>query len=466
MPSRPIAARSVLRRPDGVRHGGAASTDNKGVAEDYWTLGTSTSQAQQVEVRAVLPTGEKQVYGVFTATALAGPPKLIAIQAGNNQTRLPSTTVVIPPAVLVSDQYGNPVPNLGVAFAVASGGGSVAGGSPTTNTSGIASVGSWTLGSARGSNRLTATASGSGIAGNPVTFSATGICASACWSAVASMTTARTSLGTAAISGILYAVGGYNNSNYFLTTVEAYSPLTDAWTTKAPMPTGRQFVGVAALNGILYAVGGNRAPSGPLNTVEAYDPTVDAWTTKAPMLSQHGDSPGVAIINGILYVVGGTLPNSSATATLEAYDPATDTWTTKAPMPTALSNLGAAVINGILYVVGGSTCGCLQGIVPTVEAYDPATNMWTTKAPLPTGRGEIGVGVVNGILYAVGGITGGGNFVGTVEAYDPVSNTWMTTQPMSTARYGPGVAAMHGFLYAVGGFDGNIILNSVEAYPP
>jgi hypothetical protein len=112
----------------GSMFAGSASTDGKGIAADYWTLGTSTTQVQRVEVRAVLSTGQKQVYGVFTATALPGSAAQIAIQVGDGQTANVSTSVPISPAVLVQDQYANPVPSLGVTFAVASGGGSVTGG--------------------------------------------------------------------------------------------------------------------------------------------------------------------------------------------------------------------------------------------------------------------------------------------------------------------------------------------------
>ena len=74
------------------------------------------------------------------------------------------------PSVIVTDQYGNPVSGVTVAFAVATGGGSRTGGSPTTNSSGIAAVGNWTLGTTAGSNTLTATVA----ALSPVTFTATG----------------------------------------------------------------------------------------------------------------------------------------------------------------------------------------------------------------------------------------------------------------------------------------------------
>ena len=154
---------------------GAATTGTNGIAQDYWTLGTSTADLQQLEVRAVLSTGQKQVYGVFTATPLVGPAAQLVIQAGDGQTAGPSSSVPIAPEVLITDQYGNPVPGWSVTFAVASGGGSVTGGNATTNASGIATVGSWTLGPVPGSNTLTANASASGIAGNPVTFVATSL---------------------------------------------------------------------------------------------------------------------------------------------------------------------------------------------------------------------------------------------------------------------------------------------------
>lgn len=148
---------------------GAASTDNKGIAQDYWTLGTSTAGPQTLEVRAVLSNGQKQVLGVFTATAL--PDAAAHIEGQATDSMVPAGTAVPTlPAVLVSDRYGNPVPFHSVTFAIGLGGGTITGAAATTNASGIATVGSWTLGLTPGPNTLTATAAGSGISGNPVTF--------------------------------------------------------------------------------------------------------------------------------------------------------------------------------------------------------------------------------------------------------------------------------------------------------
>ena len=82
----------------------------------------------------------------------------MALNAGNGQTATVGTAVATTPSVLVTDPNNNPVSGVCVTFAVASGGGSVTGASATTNAAGIATVGSWTLGTdRRRATRLTAT---------------------------------------------------------------------------------------------------------------------------------------------------------------------------------------------------------------------------------------------------------------------------------------------------------------------
>jgi len=81
----------------------------------------------------------------------------------------PGAQVSEPPSVLVKDENGNPVSGVPVTFTVTSGGGSVTGNHPTSNASGIATVGSWTLGATSGTNTLVATASN-----HSVTFTANG----------------------------------------------------------------------------------------------------------------------------------------------------------------------------------------------------------------------------------------------------------------------------------------------------
>jgi hypothetical protein len=89
----------------------------------------------------------------------------MTIIAGDGQTAPVGSAVAVAPSVQVADTFGNLVAGLQVDFQVLSGGGAVTGASAITNASGIATVGSWTLGATGGvpangqySNQLIATA--------------------------------------------------------------------------------------------------------------------------------------------------------------------------------------------------------------------------------------------------------------------------------------------------------------------
>jgi adhesin/invasin len=128
--------------------------------------------------RALLP-GQATITGrvegksaTAVVTAVPGPPTVLEIAAGDGQTAVAGGAVTTLPAVRVTDAFGNPISGFAITFAVASGGGTITGAAATTNASGIATVGSWTLGANAGPNTLTA--SGSGLTPSSVTFTASG----------------------------------------------------------------------------------------------------------------------------------------------------------------------------------------------------------------------------------------------------------------------------------------------------
>ncbi len=75
------------------------------------------------------------------------------------------------PTVLVTSSGGAPVSGVTVTFAVTGGGGSATGLTPTTDSNGHATVGSWTLGTTTAPNTMTATSAG--LSGSPVHFTVT-----------------------------------------------------------------------------------------------------------------------------------------------------------------------------------------------------------------------------------------------------------------------------------------------------
>src|SRR4051812_23196323 len=74
-----------------------------------------------------------------------GPPASLT-KTGDNQTADPGAAVAIAPSVKVVDSAGRPVPGASVVFSVGDGVGTVAGGTQTTSSTGVATVGSWKLG--------------------------------------------------------------------------------------------------------------------------------------------------------------------------------------------------------------------------------------------------------------------------------------------------------------------------------
>jgi len=178
---------------------GAAHTLTLVAMDRYGNVRTDVDSVQVERVsgpsvtlgeRVALSGGEAQVQATFAANGTALVRAVgrrvrtehvfevgatsVQLNAGDRQSAMAGTAVGVKPSVLVRDGNGNPIAGRSVTFAVASGGGSVTSATVVTNASGIATVGSWTLGATANLNTLTATVAGGAITGNPVTFSAAG----------------------------------------------------------------------------------------------------------------------------------------------------------------------------------------------------------------------------------------------------------------------------------------------------
>ncbi len=149
----------------GTVTGAAAVTGSTGIAAvGGWILGSAAGpNTLTATVAGLLPFS-------FTATGQPGPPASVAVQAGQGQSAPAGSPVAVAPAVVVRDQFGNPVPGVPVVFAVTGGGGIASGAAAVTGGDGIAAVGGWILGSVPGPNTLSATVAGLPPAG----FTATG----------------------------------------------------------------------------------------------------------------------------------------------------------------------------------------------------------------------------------------------------------------------------------------------------
>lgn len=140
----------------------SSTTDAAGIATATRTLGTVSGAAT-----AAAQAGGTSV--TFSATALADPPDHMLKSAGDVQTGGTGVALPVPFAVLVQDQYNNPVESVTVNWAVTAGGGTLSATTSKTDGFGVART-TLTLGDTAGPNTVTAT---SPTLGATLTFSAT-----------------------------------------------------------------------------------------------------------------------------------------------------------------------------------------------------------------------------------------------------------------------------------------------------
>jgi hypothetical protein len=131
---------------------GTVLSDSVGVASlTQWVMGATEGQYR---LQATADGSADTVR--FSATATRQPPASMSAVRGDSQVGMPGMPLPVPPSVLVLDSGGHPVPSVPVLFSVIEGGGRVDGDIPLTDSLGVATVGSWTLGPDTVRNRLTA----------------------------------------------------------------------------------------------------------------------------------------------------------------------------------------------------------------------------------------------------------------------------------------------------------------------
>ena len=130
-----------------------ATTDAQGIASSgLWQIGPKVGvNTATATVGSVAPL-------TFTVTSQPGPASTMSVISGNAQQAAPGSTLPTPLTVRVTDAGGNAKPGVAVTFAVTAGGGSLSATTATTNASGDAVSGQWTLGTGQCIQRVNASA--------------------------------------------------------------------------------------------------------------------------------------------------------------------------------------------------------------------------------------------------------------------------------------------------------------------
>ena len=290
----------------------------------------------------------------------------LALISGNAQTGTVGTALASPITVEVTDQNGDGMAGVAVAFAVTAGGGNVGAASVNTDANGMAST-TWTLGNGAGTNNNTATATVTGLTGSPATFTAsanagaatqitktagdaqTGEAAAAV--AVAPKVTVRDALNNpvagVTVTWTVTAGGGTTGSPTSMT--DAAGEASIAWTLgalvgagvhglQASIPGGisATFTATGALTAGTLTLNGGDNQSGVVNTPLAVTPSVLVKSPGAGGVPVSGVTVNWAITAG-----GGSV--LSAVSTTNITGVALNSWTVGGTVGTNNQGLSATV---------------------------------------------------------------------------------------------------------------------------
>lgn len=276
---------------------------------------------------------------------------------------------------------------------------------------------------------------------------------------LASLHTARCSMGGCVLSGHICAVGGYNRSDC-LSTMEMYDPESNTWSVATPMNSRRGRCSAASLNGCIYCFGGSDGHN-VLKSAEMFDVTKKVWQS-IPSMNMPRSRLSSVVLDGSIYVIGGASSSKDPLRTVEKYNPVTNTWMKVPSLCEPRTDASATVLGGNIYVVGGSN---QWNSLSSVECFDPAVGKWKVLPSLQTPRRGAGVVSLNEKVYVVGGHSST-HSLDSMEIYDPITQKWSYSSPMSTPRANIAAVVVDGLLFAVGGFDGSTFLNTLEYFNP
>ena len=142
------------------------------------------------------------------------------------------------------------------------------------------------------------------------------------WTRLANAPTKRSSHAGTSSNGKFYVMGGWNNEssgevNKYLTTVEVYNPDTNSWTKKEDIPLGRTTLEVEEHEGYIYAIGGRNENEDAVGTLDCYSVYADKWIELSPMPTARYNHTVVRIDNK-LYASNGSV-GSTPYKTTEVY---------------------------------------------------------------------------------------------------------------------------------------------------
>lgn len=189
------------------------------------------------------------------------------------------------------------------------------------------------------------------------------------WKTEGEMPVVRAFAAACVYNGTIYITGGLTRSG-FSDDINIFDPQTGTWKKKGSMLHPRINHQVVAADDKLFIIGGMDQTQTILASVEMYDPVTNSSKNIAKM-STPRQHLGAAAFGDSIYVFGGFY-NNKTLKTCEAYNLATENWEVKKDMLKGLSRIASCVFKGHIFAIGGTDkdeSPFMQ--VPDVQIYYP-----------------------------------------------------------------------------------------------
>lgn len=231
-------------------------------------------------------------------------------------------------------------------------------------------------------------------------------------------------------------------------------------------------------------VGGRNQQQEPLDTVEMFDTWHGCWRQCPPITTPRAGCAAAALADGRLLVTGGYDRRGTVNGlldTCEVFDPNKQSWSSScAPLLRGRWGHGSALFGGRVFVVGGcalqpnsSPGDAFMETMRHCESYDPKQNSWAPLPPLCVARAGarlVSLGSSSNScasrLAAIGGcedVFGRGEMLARVEIFDATLGCWcLLRSRLTVPRTCAGVAALDEQQVLVLG--GAPSLNSAEVF--
>ncbi len=268
-------------------------------------------------------------------------------------------------------------------------------------------------------------------------------------------------------TGDLLVVGGLDNTETVLASVEKIASSRDSSIqTMTNIPTGRSSHTATLLtNGCVLVAGGSTGGTTATNTVEIYNPNNNTWLSPGNLTTARYDHTATLLNDGRVLVCGGQ-SGAAVVSTCEIYTPATcqtGAWAAGPSMLLGRYNHTAVLLkDGKVWFAGGST-STAAGFTPTTERFNPAAPATMQSAsPLIEARAHHSATLMgDGKVLVAGGynrrdILANIGTLDTAEIYDPVANSVTPADTMNARRQNhAAVLSAEGVVTAFGGL-GNV----------